>query len=164
MKNHIETESSGSAWRKARALFGLPDGAFSALSRITTTTECRRGCILFEEGQDSSRLYLLGSGRVRLFLRESGGAATLRVALTGEVLGLSAVTGHAPYQTTAQVLDDAVVAVVSRTDWVQFLQDFPEACLRIVQLLSDDVGKVYGDVREVAFSRKRVTPIHTHIF
>lgn len=164
MKNQIQFESSGGAWRKARSLFGLPDGAFAALSRVTTVESCRRGSVLFEEGQDSTRLYLIGSGRVRLFLRDNGSAATSRIALPGEVLGLSAVTARAPYQTTAQVLDDALVAVVSRKDWVQFLQEFPEACLRIVQLLSDDVGKVYGDVREVAFNRKRVAPLHTHSF
>ncbi len=67
----------------------------------------------------------------------------LRIAGPGEVLGLSASLCSGPYELTAEIVDDARVAMINRKDLLQFLNDHRETCLQLAQLLSHDLHVAY---------------------
>ena len=62
-------------------------------------------------------MFLLCEGRVRLSVSsDTGKRLTLRIAMPGEVLGLSACLSDGPYEVTAEMLDNAQVAMVKRKE------------------------------------------------
>jgi len=79
----------------------------------------------------------------------------LRIAGPGEVLGLSAVLAGTPHEMTAELLDNAQVAMVKRKDLLRFLHEHREACLQVVNLLSQDLHTAYDRVRSVGLGRSR---------
>jgi CRP-like cAMP-binding protein len=88
---------------------------------------------------------------------------TLRVATSGEVLGLSACLAGGPYEVTAEALDNVQIAAVRRKDLLRFLHEHSEVCLQVVNLLSKDLHVAYDRVRAVGLGRARharTSPVH----
>src|SRR5271169_1208343 len=114
------------------------------------------GTVLFREGRPAQGIFVLCEGRARLSVcAESGRQLTIRIAGPGEVLGLSASLAGAPYEMTAELLDNAQVATVKRKDLLRFLHEHREACLRVVNLLSQDLHVAYDQVRAIGLGRTR---------
>ena len=79
----------------------------------------------------------------------------MRIAGPGEVLGLSAALAGTPYEITAELLEDATVSILGRKALLQFLHVHREACLQVVNLLSQDLHLAYDQVRSVGLGRTR---------
>jgi CRP/FNR family transcriptional regulator len=112
--------------------------------------------VLFREGQPAKGVFVLCEGRAKLSVcSESGKRLTLHIAVPGEVLGLSAALSGGPYEVSAELLDNAQVAMVKRKDLLGFLREHREACLHVVDLLSQDLHIAYDRVRSVGLGRTR---------
>jgi CRP/FNR family transcriptional regulator, cyclic AMP receptor protein len=126
---------------------------FDALKSIV---KWQRGSTLFREGQSARGIFVLCDGRAKLSVcSESGKHLVLRIAGPGEVLGLSAALAGSPHEITAELLDDAQVAIVKRKDLLRFLHEHREACLQVVNLLSQDLHIAYDRVRSLGLGRSR---------
>jgi CRP/FNR family transcriptional regulator len=79
----------------------------------------------------------------------------LRVAGPGEVLGLGATLSSTSYEVTAELLDTSQVVFVKRKELLAFLRNYPQACMTIVQALSQDLHGAYERVRSIGLSRTR---------
>lgn len=142
--------------RSDRVFCDLELDALKALDGIKTVQTCPRGTVLFREGQAARGVFLLCQGRVRFTVcSENGSRMTLRVAATGEVLGLSAAVAGGRYEVTAEALEELQVAFVRRKDLLTFLQEHPGVCMQVVSLLSDDLHLAYDRVRAVGLGRTR---------
>jgi len=71
------------------------------------------------------------------------------------VLGLSAALAGTPYEMTAELLDNATVATLGRKGLLKFLHAHREACLQVVNLLSQDLHVAYDQVRSIGLGRTR---------
>ena len=144
------------ALRADRIFCDLPPQALESFDRLKTTILCPRNMVLFREGQPARSVFVLCEGRARLSVcSESGKRLTLHVAGAGEVLGLSAALSGGEYEATAELLDNSRVACVKRKDLLGFLREHREACLRVVDLLSQDLHVAYERVRSVGLGRAR---------
>ena len=86
----------------------------SGLSRVSA-----RGSVLFSEGTPSQGVYLLRSGSAKLSISsEQGRVVILRVALPGDLLGVSAVLSGAPYEATAETLEPCRVDFITRDEFI----------------------------------------------
>ncbi|HXY50234.1 MAG TPA: cyclic nucleotide-binding domain-containing protein [Terriglobales bacterium] len=142
--------------RPDRLFCDLPPGALQAFDSIKSLAAVARGTVLFREGQLARSVCVLCEGRVRLSVSsESGKHLTLRIAVPGEALGLSAALCDRAHEVTAEALEDLQVAVVRRKDLLRFLHEHPEACLQVVNLLSQDLHVAYDRVRSVGLGRTR---------
>ena len=151
-------------FRPDRLFCDLPADALEAFDAIKTISNLPRGTCLFQEGQAARGVFVLCQGRAKLSVcSEVGKRLTLRVAAAGEVLGLSASLAATPHEFTAETMEDARVAVVRRKDLLQFLRTHREACLQVVNLLSQDLHTAYDRVRSVGLTRsRRPRANHTH--
>jgi CRP/FNR family transcriptional regulator, cyclic AMP receptor protein len=139
-----------------RIFCDLPPNALQAFDRVKSTILCPRNMVLFREGQPARSVFVLCEGRAKLSVcSESGKRLTLHIATPGEVLGLSAALSGSVYEATAELLDNARVACVKRKDLLSFLREYREACLRVVDLLSQDLHVAYERVRSVGLGRAR---------
>jgi CRP/FNR family transcriptional regulator, cyclic AMP receptor protein len=144
------------ALRPDRVFCDLPANVLAALDTVKSSIACPRSTVLFREGQPAKGVFVLCEGRAKLSVcSDSGKRLTLHIAVPGEVLGLSAVLAGGPYEVSAELLDNAQVAMVKRKDLLAFLREHREACLHVVDLLSQDLHIAYDRVRSVGLGRTR---------
>src|SRR6201997_3468745 len=103
--------------RPERLFCDLSTRALEAFDSVKSRLVCPRNTILFREGQPARGVFVLCEGRAKLTVcSESGQRLTLHVAAPGEVLGLSAALSGTNHEVTAELLDDAHVAMVKRKE------------------------------------------------
>jgi CRP/FNR family transcriptional regulator, cyclic AMP receptor protein len=144
------------AMRSDRLFCDLPADALAAFDNLKNAASVPRGTVLFREGQAARGVFVLCDGRVRISVcSESGKRLTLRTAGPGEVMGLSAVLSGCAHEVTVETLDNCQVAMVKRKELLRFLREHREACLQVVNLLSQDLHVAYERVRSVGLGRTR---------
>lgn len=142
--------------RSDRVFCDLAPAALTTFDGIKSAQMLPKGTVLFREGQAARGVFLLCEGRVRLTVcAEDGSRLTLRTVTAGEVLGLSACLAGTAYEVTAEAMDKVQVAAVSRKNLLRFLRQHREACMHVVNLLSEDLHLAYGRVRSVGLGRVR---------
>ena len=157
---HMENASYQScrecALRPERIFCDLPADVLEAFDSVKNSVAVPRDTVLFREGQMARGVFVVCEGRVRLTVcSDDGKRLLLRVAGAGEVLGLSAVLSGTPYEITGQAIEACQIATVRRKDLVTFLREHREACLQVVNLLSEDLHVAYDRVRSVGLGRMR---------
>lgn len=156
MESAIQQSCLDCVLRPDRLFCDLPTTVLRALDTMKESLSCPRNTILFREGQAARGVFILCEGRAKLSVcSESGKRLILRIAVPGEVLGLSASLTGSAYEVTAELLDDAQVVLVKRKELLRFLREHREACLHVVTLLSQDLHVAYDRVRSVGLGRSR---------
>jgi len=156
MESAVQRSCLACVERPERLFCDLSPEASQAFDGLKSVAFCPRGATLFREGQPARGIFVLCDGRAKLSVcSESGKRMTLRIAGPGEVLGLSAALAGSPHEITAELLDDAQVAAVRRKDLLRFLHEHREACLQVVNLLSQDLHVAYDRVRSLGLGRSR---------
>ena len=76
-----------------------------------------RGEVVFHEGEPARGVYILRTGRATVSISSSEGRLViLRIAQSGDVLGLNSTLRNSPYETTVKTLEP------SRTDFISYVQ------------------------------------------
>jgi len=139
---------------RAEQLFcNLPPAAVQDLSTITSASSYPKGATLFVEGQAARGVFILCKGRVKLSTCSSDGKTLIvRIADSGEVLGLPATITGKPYELTADVIEPTQVNFVSRTDFLVFLREHGDASLRVAQQLAETYHAAIAEMRSIGLS------------
>jgi CRP/FNR family transcriptional regulator, cyclic AMP receptor protein len=147
-------ESCLSCKMRADKIFcNLSTAAIQDLETIKYTTAYPKGAVLFVEGQAPRGIFLLCKGRVKLSIGSSDGKMLiLKISEPGEVLGLSASVSGKPYELTAETLDPCQVNFVKREDFLRFLREHNEVCLRVAEQLSDKYNTACHEIRSLGLS------------
>jgi len=156
METAIQQSCLDCVKRFDRPFCDLPKESLEDFNSLKSSGLYPRGTALFREGQLARGVFVLCEGRAKLSVcAESGKRLTVRIAGPGEVLGLSAALAGTPYEMTAELLDNATVATLGRKGLLQFLHAHREACLQVVNLLSQDLHVAYDQVRSIGLGRTR---------
>lgn len=149
-----------------------------------------KGDLLVAQGEHSSRMYVLNTGKLRVVKYEGGCSREIAILGPGAVLGELCLIAPQPSPTTVQVLRKSTVSVIERNDvenvlqsapeWICFLYRFfektirrslsssktspanqdIEGMLRIMLLLRDSAAKAHG--REFTLPLQQLTfTVHT---
>lgn len=128
----------------------LPGAALQIFETIKYVTEYPKGALLFVEGQVPRGIFVLCKGRVKLSVCSAGGRnLILKMAESGEVLGLSAVVSGTPYEVTAETVDPCQVNFVKDEDFQRLLKEHSEACLHVAEHLSEKYNAVCREIRAI---------------
>ena len=147
-------ESCLSCKLRADKIFcNLATSTVQALEAIKYTTAYPKGAVLFVEGQAPRGVFILCRGRVKLSICSSDGKTLiLKIAEAGEVLGLSASVSGKPYELTAETLDPCQVNFVKREDFLRFLREHNDVCLRVAEQLSEKYNTACHEIRSLGLS------------
>src|SRR6516164_1795872 len=139
--------------REDRLFCNLPPAVLQGLAAITSPAAYPKGATLFVEGQPSRGVFVLCGGRVKLSTSSADGKSLIvRIAETGEVLGLPAtVTGKA-YELTAEVIEPSQANFIARQDFLVFLRQHGEAALRVAQQLGETYHSAIAEMRTIGLS------------
>jgi CRP/FNR family cyclic AMP-dependent transcriptional regulator len=139
--------------RADRIFCDLPTAALQSFEAIKYATAYPKGAVLFVEGQAPRGIFVLCKGRVKLSICATDGKTLiLKIAEPGEVLGLSATVSGKPYELTAEALQPCQLDFIKRDDFLRFLQNHADACLKAAQHLSHNVQSAYEMIRSLGLS------------
>jgi len=156
MESSSQPSCFNCTFRPDRVFCDMPTEALQAFDAVKSQVTCEKGAVLFAEGRPSRGIYVLCDGRAKLSIcSENGKRLMLRIAGPGEVLGLGASMSGTPYEVTAELLDQSQVVFVRRKDLLKFLRDHRDACMMVVQMLSQDLHAAYERVRSIGLTRTR---------
>jgi CRP/FNR family transcriptional regulator, cyclic AMP receptor protein len=96
-------------------------------------------------------VFLICSGRIKLSVSSrEGRTAILRIAGPGEILGLSAAMSGTAHETSADALELCHVKAIRVGDFLQFLQEYPEASAEATRYLLREYRVVLNNVCRLA--------------
>src|SRR6516225_4807917 len=131
----------------------LPAAALQSFENIKYATAYPKGAVLFVEGQSPRGIFVLCKGRVKLSICSTDGKTLiLKITEPGELLGLSASVSGKPYELTAETVDPCQVNFVKRVDFLRFLRENADACLRVAEQLSEKYNSACREIRSLGLS------------
>lgn len=139
--------------RSEPSFCGLSARAMQSLGAIRRTSSYPSGAILFMEGEQARGVYIICQGRVKLLTTNSEGKTLIfKIAKPGEILGLNATLSGTPHEITAETLQPAQLAYISREDFLKFIKENGDACLAVAQHLGRDCHSAYEVIRSIGLS------------
>jgi CRP/FNR family transcriptional regulator, cyclic AMP receptor protein len=140
--------------RADRMFCDLPAATLAAFDAIGFANLYPRGALLFVEGQEPRGIYVVCGGRVKLSTCGADGKTIItHIAEPGEVLGLSAVVSGQAHEVTAEMLEAGQTNFIRRDDFMRFLREHSEACLRVAQHLSQHYHTACEQIRSLGLSQ-----------
>ena len=131
----------------------LSPAALQALEAIKSTATYPKGAVLFVEGQQPRGVFVLCHGRAKLTASSADGKSLiLRIANSGEVLGLSATISGRPYAFNAEVTEPCQANFIERKQFLNFLHQHGEAAFRVAEQLSENYHTAFEEVRALSLS------------
>lgn len=91
------------------------------------------GTVVFREGEPSDVVFLLQSGRIRLFKQVGAIERSLRVVRPGDLFGELALIAGQRRQSTAVALDDSLALAFDHATFQQVAQTNPDVGLRVIE-------------------------------
>lgn len=112
----------------------------------------RRGQLIYAPGETPEALFLLKSGRVRLYrLAEDGRKLVLATFGPGTAFGEMSFLGQSMTGSFAEAVDDCTVCVMSRVDVEALIQEHPAVAIRLVELVSQRLREAEDKLEQLAF-------------
>ncbi|MDA7415406.1 Crp/Fnr family transcriptional regulator [Xenophilus arseniciresistens] len=142
---------SSLALRRIDLLAGLGEPRLQALAQRCRWQHVPAERPLLLRAQDRGEVFLLVSGLVRVTTYAANGRqVTFRDLGAGEVLGDIAALDGQPRSADVLTLEDSVVAVLERSDFLALLREEPELALRVMQRLATLVRELSERVIELS--------------
>jgi len=98
----------------------------------------KKGEFIYRQGESSDSLYIIHSGKVRIYrLSESGKEQVLRILNPGDFTGELALFKEGTHETYAEAMVDSSICLINRDDLQQFLMKYPSISLHILSEFSN---------------------------
>ena len=139
--------------RTEHMLCNLKPAALQAFETIKFATTYPKRSVLFVEGQTPRGIFVLCRGQIKLSMGSTDGKQLItRIAETGDVMGLSATVSGKPYELTAETISPCQVNFVKREDFLRFLKNHTDACLKVATLLGEKYHNACREARSLGLS------------
>ena len=135
-----------------RLFDGITPSEMQEMEKITRMEEVKKRQPLYLTGDPSRNVYLLKRGRVKIAnTAPSGKEVTFDILEAGEVFGELDVLEDAPRSTSAEALDDALICVIPRKDFDQYLAMHPTVMFKLTKLIGLRLKKIQSRVEDLVF-------------
>lgn len=115
---------------------GLPANDLNEFHRFLEVRQTPQGTILFNEGDEGDRLYVVRKGSIQIIKKRPDGDILLAQRGPGEVIGEMALVDSSPRFATAICQVDCDLFVLSRESFSEVIQRQPEIASRILRVLA----------------------------
>jgi CRP-like cAMP-binding protein len=142
--------------RKTPLFAGLTEDEMRALRRRVSSKQYNRGEILFSEGDACRGLFIVGSGKVRIFkLSASGREQILSIEGPGSSFAELPVFDGGNYPASAAPTEEAEVLFISRKDFQDFCREHPEVALKVIAVVGSRLRRLVGIIEDLSFTTVR---------
>jgi CRP/FNR family cyclic AMP-dependent transcriptional regulator len=139
--------------REEHLFCNLPLPAIQRLNEIKSTAVYPKSTMLFIEGQQPRGVFVLCSGKAKLYTSASDGKTIItKISESGDVLGLNATISSRPYEVTAEMMEPGQANFIARDALLQFLRQHGEVALRVAEQLSSNYYAAYEEIRTLGLT------------
>ena len=139
--------------RQAPLFSALDDEAAAALRVSMADTRLRRGDVLFHEGDEGDKLYVVIEGKVKLGRTSSDGRENLLAILgPGQMFGELSLFDPGPRSATVTAVTDATFSSLSHEDLLRWLDGRPGVARGLLTQLAGRLRKANDVVADLVFS------------
>lgn len=140
--------------REEHLFCNLSMPALQKLNEIKSTATYPKSAMLFIEGQQPRGVFVLCTGKAKLFTSASDGKTIItKVSEAGDVLGLNATISNCPYEVTAEMVEPGQANFIPRDALLLFLREHGEVALRVAEQLSRNYYSAYEEIRTLGLTR-----------
>lgn len=140
----------------------LNSNELAALSALARPLRCRKGEVVFREGDDGTSLFIVKRGEVKIVLRSPDGKeATLGFRTAGDFFGEQALLDGEPRSADVIATEACDLLCLRRESFLRFLTDHPAVALNLLAILSQRLRSTTRLVNDAVFLdvRTRVVKI-----
>ena len=134
-------------------IFGdLAPEARAAVERSISVAGYPSGQIFYAPEEGGDRLYLLRSGRVRIYkLSPEGRALTLLILEPSSIFGEMALAEEWRHDSFAEAMTECIVGIIRRDDMRRVLNANPAVALRFMNIMSRRLRALERKLTDIAF-------------
>ena len=133
--------------------FNSPLRAIPGIDRVSRSRIYPRGAVVFHEGNIARGVYVLSSGRAKVSISSADGKKLIiRVAKSGDVLGLYAGLTGRPLEATAEMVEGGRVDFISRTDLLNLMGRQQAFSSDLVEMFSRQFSEFVDNTRMLLLS------------
>lgn len=141
----------------ANPLFAELDSAeLAALANRSGLRSCEAGALLFSEGDSCQGLFIVLSGRVRIFKISPGGRQqVLTMEGPGATIAELPVFDGGPYPASASAVEASELMFLPRTGLHAICLEHPQVALKLLKVVGGRLRKLVGIIEELSFTTVR---------
>jgi CRP-like cAMP-binding protein len=106
---------------------------------------------IFGQGTPGDKLYIVLSGRVKIFAESGLKKKTLAYLERGEFFGEMSLLDEQPHSASSMAMEHTGLLVVSKNDFRRLLLSYPEISLQIMRTLSKRLRTADKEIEALAF-------------
>jgi CRP-like cAMP-binding protein len=150
------TEGVEAILRKVQLFAALTAEEMHSLAARTGKKRLGRGELLFSEGDPCAGLFLVASGKIRIFkLSPTGREQALAIEGPGSSFAELPVFDGGNYPASASAAEDTDVLFISRKDFQSFCRLHPDVALKVIAVVGSRLRRLLGIIEELSFSTVR---------
>lgn len=139
--------------KKIPFLADLPMEAIIALASKTKVVKFPKKAIIICEGDQSSSLYVILSGKVRVFgCNDKDKELTLSIQEAGSHFGELALLSNEPRSAAVESLEKTICGVIAKADFIQWLKLYPDAAIALLGELTEKIRFLTEKAKQMALS------------
>lgn len=134
-------------------LSNLANDKLDALAAKAKAVKYPKQAVIISEGDETRSLYIILSGKVRVFTSDDKNKeVTLLVQEAGSHFGELALLSDEPRSASVQTLEATSCAVISKTDFLHWLEANPDVAIALLGVLSEKIRYLTEKVKQMALS------------
>jgi len=142
--------------RKVQIFAGLDEHELRALAGRSVRKKYEEGQLIFSEGEPCAGLYVVASGRIRIFKTSpSGREQVLSIEGPGSSVAELPVFDGGDYPASTSALTDCETIFVSRRDFHALCLEKPEVSLKVLRVVGGRLRKLVSIIEELSFTTVR---------
>ncbi len=142
--------------RRVRIFNGLTETELRFLAERALPRAYKKGELLFTEGDPCTGLFVIESGKVRIFKSSSNGREqVLTVEGPGSSVAELPLFDGGAYPASTAALNDARVYFISKQDFHSLCLVHPQVPLKVLKVVGARLRKLVGIIEELSFTTVR---------
>lgn len=139
--------------RKVPLFSGIGGRDLGRLGRIGKPRCCRAGETIFSEHAAGDKLFIVVSGRVKIFSSVSKRNKTLAYLERGEFFGEMSLLDNELRSASAAAIEESELLVISKREFRALLERYPGISFQIMRTLSRRLRQADREIESLAFGR-----------
>lgn len=150
----VSAESPEKLLGTVRLFKGLDSAALSNVAQMGRHAKRERGSILFRQGQEAQRIFVLHRGRVKVTqVTPEGHQIVVRYAGAGGLFGCVPLYGGGEYPATATTVMRSEVFSWDRPAIDRLMREYPPIAINALALLGEELAEMRSRYQELATER-----------
>lgn len=129
----------------------LDENALQLVLSKSRTLKFKKGVIVMSEGETGESLYLINSGRIKIFVSdEEGNEMTLFIEGPGSYIGEISLLDDAPRTASAVTIEKTEVISISKKAFIELITENPDIAFNIINALTQKLRRATDSIRSLA--------------